>query len=125
MNLAAAFLVAVLSMGADNDRVVLNESVDVVELSHFYDEDGRHVLDQLLFYRWNVNRHEMIDWRLVKSPECLPVRHGGHWECFWTDGIQLRRIRCASYRESWEQYDLELADREHNPPERRKKLRAK
>jgi len=125
MTLAAAFLVAVLSMGSHHDRIVLEESVDVVEVNHFFDGDGRHVLDQLLFYRWKTDHHELIDWRSVKSPECLPVRHGGHWECFWTDGIQLRRIRCASYRESWEQYDVELADRLGNPPERRQKLRAK
>lgn len=125
MTLAAAFLVAVLSMGADNDRITLTESVDVVEVNHFYDGEGKLVLDQLLFYRWNVNCHQLIDWRLIKSPECLPVRHGGHWECFWRDGHDWRRIRAASYRESWTQWDVELADREFNPVDRRQKLRAK
>lgn len=125
MTLAAAFLVAVLSMGADNDRIILGESVDVVELNHFYDGDGKPVLDQLLFYRWNGSRHELIDWRSVKSPACLPVRHGSRWECFWQDGHRWRRIRCASYRESWTQHDPELADREIMPYDSRQKLRAK
>lgn len=125
MTLAAAFLVAVLSMGADSDRIALTESVDVVELNHFFDDDGKPVLDQLIFYRWNGRRHELIDWRNAKTRECLPVRHGSRWECIWVDGIQLRRIRCASMRESWTQWDPELVDREVLPTDRRQKLRAK
>ncbi len=125
MNLAAAVLVAVLSMGADNDRIILTESVDVVEVNHFYDLDGKLVLDQLLFYRWNVNHHQLIDWRLIKSPECLPVRHGSRWECIWVNGTQLRRIRCASYRETWTQFDPEVVDRDVLPTDYRQKLRAK
>ena len=125
MNFAAAFLVAVLSMGSHHDRIVLEESVDVVEVNHFYDGDGRRVLDQLLFYRWNVDHHELTDWRNAKLPECLPTRRGGKWECVWTDGIQLRRIRCSSVRESWTQWDPEVVDREVLPSNRRQKLRPK
>jgi hypothetical protein len=125
MTLTAAFLVAVLSMGSHHDRIVLEESVDVVEVNHMFDDDGKPVLDQLLFYRWNRDRHELIDWRSVKSPECLPACRGGRWECVWVDGIQLRRIRVGSVRESWTQWDPELIDRDVLPTDRRQKLRPK
>ena len=37
-------------------ELVLRESVDAIELNHFYDEQGRLVFDQLIFYEWS-RRH--------------------------------------------------------------------
>lgn len=121
MNLAAVILLAALSMG--DDRAVLAESVDVVELNHFYDSEGGHVLDQIVFYRWQDARHQVVDFRVVKSPECLPVRQGSYWACLWNDGPRLRLVRAASFRESWTQYDPELVEREYFPKEYRRGLR--
>ena len=55
---------------------VLEDRVDVVELNHFYDGEGRLVLDQLVFYDFcqATCRHQVRAWRLVKRPEQLPVR---------------------------------------------------
>ena len=99
-----------------------------MEVNHFYDEQGRLVFDQVIFYDWSPehSRHMVRAWRLVKNPTQLPERD-------WRDGGYLgglagRRNRSAAFRrasmrESWTQYDPELVEREFLPKERRKELR--
>jgi len=124
MHPAAVFLVVILSMGEGPDREVLRDSVDVVELNHFYDDEGKPVFDQLIFYRWEpAGFHRLIDYRLVKSRECLPQRQQHGWFSLWWDEGELRRVDAASYRETWTQYDPELVDRENHPKGSRPGLR--
>jgi hypothetical protein len=42
---------------------------DVVELNHFYDEQGRIIFDQLIFRLWNnkAEQHLSISWLLLSS----------------------------------------------------------
>jgi hypothetical protein len=106
---------------------VARESVDLIELNHFYDEQGRLVFDQVIFYDWSANdaRYNVRAWRLVKNPAQLPQRDwaGGGYSAMWQDGEQIRHIYSKSSRETWTQYDPELLEREYLPKERRKELR--
>lgn len=83
------------------------ESVDLIELNHFYDEHGRLVFDQIIFYDWRPcatetqitqvgveagreasgstgikissgYRYQVRAWRLVKNPNQIPYRD---WRC--------------------------------------------
>jgi len=106
---------------------VARETVDLIELNHFYDEHGRLVFDQVIFYDWSVadTRYNVRAWRLVKNPAQLPQRdwkYGGY-SAMWQDGEQIRHIYSKSIRETWTQYDPELLEREYLPKERRKELR--
>lgn len=85
-------LALLLTLAAVNPReVALEDACDVVELNHFYDDQGRHVFDQVIFYVWDDGRrrHQVLDWRLVKSPAILPQRiwraAGERWQCLWVD----------------------------------------
>lgn len=122
--MAAALLLCVLSMGAEGPPV--QETVDVIELNHFYDDEGRHVFDQVIFYRWNGFRDDVVDWRPVKSA-ARPHRRGAGWEYLWFDetvGNDVpRQVRAGSYRETWTQFDPEIAEREQLPKELRTLLR--
>lgn len=105
----------------------VRESVDLIELNHFYDEHGRLVFDQVIFYDWSAgeDRYNVRAWRLIKNHSQIPLRdwrHGGY-EARWHDGEQLRQIRSKLIRETWTQYDPELVEREYLPKERRKELR--
>ena len=105
------------------------ESVDLIEVNHFYDEQGRLVFDQVIFYDWapRDSRYMVRAWRLVKSPSQLPkqdFREGGY-TAVWHDGDILRHVRAESKRETWTQYDPELVEREFLPKERRKELSVK
>lgn len=106
---------------------VARESVDLIELNHFYDEHGRLVFDQVIFYDWSSadSRYNVRAWRLVKNPAQLPQRDWstGCYSAMWQDGEQLRHVQSKSFRETWTQYDPELVEREYLPKERRKELR--
>jgi hypothetical protein len=106
---------------------VARETVDLVEVNHFYDEQGRLVFDQTIFYDWSADngRHMVRAWRLVKNPAQLPQRdwNDGGYVSIWHDGDVLRHVRATSIRETWTQYDPELVEREFLPKEHRKELR--
>jgi hypothetical protein len=117
----------VVALGIAPQEDVTRESVDLIELNHFYDEHGRLVFDQVIFYDWSAGeaRYNVRAWRLVKNPSQLPQRDwsGGGYSAMWHDGEQIRQIRSKSIRETWTQYDPELVEREYLPKERRKELR--
>lgn len=118
----AWLLLAILPPAPD----VVQERCDLVEVNHFYDDKGRLVYDQVIFYDWwpERSRHMIRAWRLVKSPAILPRydwRHGC-WRSFWHDGEILRDVRADCYRETWTQYDSELAERDFLPKEQRREL---
>jgi hypothetical protein len=116
-----------LTIGIAPREDVARESVDLIELNHFFDEHGRLVFDQVIFYDWSSadGRYNVRAWRLVKNPAQLPQRDWatGGYSATWQDGEQLRHIQSRSIRETWTQYDPELVEREYLPKERRKELR--
>jgi hypothetical protein len=126
---AICAIVAVLGVSPQED--VARETVDLLEVNHFYDEHGRLVFDQVIFYDWSADdaRYMVRAWRMVKNPAQLPQRDwsangGGGYFTVWQDGELLRHVRSQSMRETWTQYDPELIEREYLPKERRKELRA-
>lgn len=118
----------VVLLGLNPTEDVSREKVDLMEVNHFYDEQGRLVFDQVIFYDWSPDhsRYMVRAWRLVKNPSQLPERdwRDGGYLAVWQDGEVLRRVRAQSMRESWTQYDPELAEREYLPKEKRKELRS-
>jgi len=110
--------------GSSPREDVASEQVDLVEVNHFYDDQGRHVFDQVIFYDWaeGHSRHMVRDWRLVKNPAQLPQRNwkDGSYTALWHDNEGLRKVQAKSMRESWTQYDPELVEREYLPKEKRK-----
>lgn len=105
---------------------VIQDRVDVIELNHFYDDYGQHVFDQLIFwdFNWRRSRMEVRAWRMVKKKHQLPRIDHGREDVFslWSDGEVMREVRAPILRESWEQYDPELVNREMVPKERRREL---
>jgi hypothetical protein len=123
-----ALSASVVALGIAPLEDVARESVDLIELNHFYDEHGRLVFDQVIFYDWSAAdaRYNVRAWRLVKNPAQLPQRDwkDGGYSAMWQDGEQIRHVRSKSIRETWTQYDPELVEREYLPKERRKELRS-
>ena len=122
-----AFGAIVVFCGLNPTEDVARERVDLMEVNHFYDEQGRLVFDQIIFYDWSPehSRYMVRAWRMVKNPAQLPERdwRDGGYLTVWQDGEVLRRIRAESMRETWTQYDPELIEREYLPRERRRELR--
>lgn len=109
-------LVALTAMPSDpgpRDRDA-TESVDLIELNHFYDDLGRHAYDQVIFYEWSPDyrRFHVIAWCLVENDlSRLPTRnpHNGEYFVRWHDrDAKVRReVRSKLYRETWSQVDPE------------------
>jgi len=110
-------------------RVTIEE-VDLIELNHFYDDQGRLVFSQVIYYDWcnQAHRYQVRDWRLLKSDTQIPLRdwENGGYVSEWADFKQcngLRRIKSGSVRETWTQHDPELCEREVLAQEKRKELK--
>ena len=119
---------AISSFAISPREDVATERVDLIEVNHFYDDQGRLVFDQLLFYDWSHDdgRYQLRAWRMVKNTAQLPQRNwqSGGYAATWQDGDVLRKISAPTIRESWTQYDPELTEREFLPKERRRELRS-
>lgn len=110
---------------ASPEAAVARDRVDLVEVNHFYDDNGRLVFDQVLFYDWcdEAGRFQVRAWRLLKLRSQWPVRDArGGYTCTWHDGEKLRHVRAAAFRETWGQHDPELIERAALPREHRREL---
>lgn len=99
---------------------VLADRIPEIELQHFYDCDGRHVFDQYIFWELKQGHRVVRDWRLAKGP--LPQRTATGWKLRFSDQGRIREVTASHYRETWEQFDAELQNREFWPVEARSKL---
>lgn len=118
-------LVSVVALNPAED--VVSDRVDLIEVNHFYDEHGRLVFDQVIFYDWSAtdSHYHVRAWRLLKNPTQVPTRNWQHGDfvAVWHDGDVLRKVRCETVRESWTQYDPELLEREFLPKDQRREFR--
>ena len=121
-----AIAVGMASVCLHPTEPVTQDAVDLIEVNHFYDEHGKLVFDQVIFYDWSAatSRYHVRAWRLLKSPGQVPRRNWKRRDfvSLWHDGDMLRQVRATSMRETWTQYDPELMDREHLPKQRRREL---
>ncbi len=99
------------------------DSVDLVEVNHVYDAQGKPVLVQAVFYDWRPQQGEyhVRAWRLLKSEDQRPMRdfRRNDWVMVFHDGGLLREVRAANFRETWTQYDVERIERDRMPQEYR------
>jgi len=103
---------------------VADETIDVIEVNHFYDDSGKHVFDQIIFWEYRradgaVTTHDCALGRVVQACrfiKCysqMPQRDYGRGctTTIWHDGDTLRRVRAACWFETWTQFDPEVANR--------------
>lgn len=99
---------------------IIEEQVDMIELNHFYDQVGRHVYDQVIFYHVSpeTGKFRVRAWCLIEDRESLsrrPLRdpQTSTVRVEWYDENQklLRRLSSKLFRESWTQVDPERSDK--------------
>lgn len=119
-------IVISIALGIVPQSPLVCDRVDVLELNRVYDDEGRPVLTQMIFWDWHERdaRLHVVAWRLWKDESPLPTRD---WSCgefvlLWNDGELLREVRAAAWRESWTQFDPELHDRNVFSKENRRGL---
>ncbi len=122
MNTVVLFLCLLLSSIVPRTKVV-RETFDLVEVNHFYDENGKLVFDQCMWYLWEYPNptYNLHAWRLVKVPSIIPVKDYkmNAYVSLWDDGDIQRVVYAKHIKETWTQYDPELVEREVLPKEER------
>lgn len=101
----------------------IRQDVDLIELNHFVDEEGREVFRQLIFYDWSATSHRfhVRAWRLVKHESQLPQRQWkpDGYHCTWMDEGLRREVTAPQMRETWTQQDPERLNRKYLPEDQR------
>ena len=127
MSIQIAVCLTALTLSPADEATV--DQVDLIEINHFYDDQGRLVFDQVIYFDWSPehSRYQVRDWRLLKALGQVPLRdwRDGGYVSEWEDFKQrngLRRVRAKSVRETWTQYDPELVEREFLAQEKRAEL---
>ena len=100
-------LPVVLAMSSAGTREI-SETVDLIELNHYYDDQGRHSYDQVILYEWShdYSRYHVISWYLVeKNRSRLPFKEAGttNYVVRWydRDAKMKRVVRSGMFRETW------------------------
>ena len=124
---AVALCVGLAARGDSGTWRLPEDRCDVAEINHFFDENGRLVFDQWIYYCWcdHAERHQVIAWRLHKVPDQWPRRDfdRGGWRVIWMDAEQqLRYVRIGNVKETWGQEDPELVERKELAREHRREL---
>ena len=125
-SITASLAVALSAVCSNPHEDVLDDHVDLIEVNHYYDEHGKLVFDQLIFYDWRAKdgRFQVRDWKMIKKRTQLPRKNWrtGKFTVIWQEGDQLRKVRAVSVRETWTQQDPELLERDFLPKDRRPEL---
>ncbi|TWT30701.1 hypothetical protein [Blastopirellula retiformator] len=109
-------LTCAIVSAAETHTPAVHDRVDLIEVNHLYDCGGRHVLDQIIFWDWDRDRFTVRAWRLIKDGNCLPRRNrNGVYVSYWRDMYTMRKVVAPRKRETWTNYDPEVADREVLP----------
>jgi len=85
----------------------------LVEVNHYHNATGQHVLDQVIFYDWSaqLKRYDVREWRLIQSESMYPVQRGRGYVVRWHDDGIMREVIARAKRETVTQHDPELRQR--------------
>ncbi|MEW4565388.1 hypothetical protein AB1K70_22875 [Bremerella sp. JC770] len=121
-----ASILTMASMGATPVETHVVDRVDLVEINHLYDLQGRLVINQLIFYQWDSasQRFQVRAWRLLKTDDQLPRKswNQDQFICHWRDMNVDRKVYADNVRETWTTYDPEVLERNMFPIEQRSEL---
>ena len=121
MRVVALALLFICS-AAFRSKDTASESVDAIELNHFYDQAGKPIYDQVIFYEKapETGRFRVRGWCLVDDKQELtrrPIKSETtglyHVDYYDTDAKLFRHIKSRIIRESWSQTDPEREDKKH------------
>ena len=119
-------LLATSVVTAPSAGSVMRAKVDLVELNHFLDDQGREVFRLVIFFDWSrKNRQfEVRAWRLIKQPSQLPRtdHRGSGYTVTWQDNSITRQVIASAKRETWSQQDPERVNRSRLPENERRPL---
>lgn len=122
----AALLLLISLSSSPTIASVQERNFDVVEFNHYYDKDGQLIFDQLIFYRWDGERFELIDCRTIRESgyyhNAIKSFTSSNNSILFISNDKLYKVRFGEFRETWTQEDPDVKDREKYQFEARKGL---
>jgi hypothetical protein len=119
----ASLLLIGVAPDSTHSKQLARERVDMIELNHFIDGEGREVFRQVIFYDWSKphKQFHVRAWRLIKKPSQLPQHRWNpeHYRCRWQDDDIMREVWSPTMRETWTQRDPERVNRTLLPEDQR------
>ena len=113
-------MLALLLLASIASPEEIREECDSVELNHLYDDCGRRVLSQFIFWEWKNGCRVVRDWRLARAWDQRRTSRG--WVLRFCDGECVRCVETPFLSETWSQEDRERANNDVLPPELRSLL---
>lgn len=113
-------LLLIIATVLPSPALPVRDSVETAEQSFFYDEQGRLVFTQIIWW----DRGNVVAWRMVTNGEpCIrrDWQHGGY-VCRWNDKETFREVRSKFEMVTHEQFDREIAQRDVLPVCQRREL---
>lgn len=108
---------------------IVSQRVDLIEINHFFDEEGLPKSDQIIFYEWSEERarFDVVDYRRktsAKQNPCFIDSQKGYLVIWHDTGKPkvLRQIHARNVIESWTQFDPEMVERRKLPKDKRSEL---
>ena len=101
--------------------IEITDSVERLELNHFYDTKGQHMFSQVIAWEWDrqLSRYVVRDFVAVTMRDATPPVRGkqalpdGKIKVFVADRQRhhVRQIVADTFAETWTQFDPELENR--------------
>jgi len=98
----------------------VDERVDMVELNHFHDSNGKFCFSQVIFWRWDhvEGNYHVGEWRMIEGVSINP--RPDKCTVKWKEHSGIERLVIAKhFRESWTQIDPERMDKNGHPESER------
>lgn len=92
----------------------ITDRCDRCEYNHYYDENGSHVFDQIIFYEWDGEFFSIVD-HFVFYGETYPTfsksPYGDRVIFHHRESKKLHVVTVGETVETWTQYDPEIRDK--------------
>lgn len=105
--------------------ILLEETIDTIEISNVYDDRGRKTFTQIIFRDWNpkTEYHEIVAWRMITSV----IRIDKYNKIVYlsdtkNEVVPTRKVHYKNFIETWTFDDPELKERARLPKSKRREL---
>ena len=127
--LQTGYFLAIFAFFSNPPEDIAEERVDLIEINHFFDEDGKPKFDQVIFYRWSSarGRFDIVDYKQLRVKNQIPTRidEGDGYVAIWIDKSDhntIRRVHAKDLIETWTEHDPEMLERRYLPKDKRSRL---
>ena len=89
----------------------VTEVIDLIEINHYQEANGRLSFDQVILYDWSHRHRAYVvrDYKVIRSPFLYPYKdwETGTIRMRWREDGIVQEVVGSNWRETWTKYDPE------------------